>query len=265
MRLSYNEVADQIPQAVGAMDLPTMDGANTYIISKAVADSGFKVVLSGLGGDELFGGYPSFSRAAWVERWAPWLGFLPSSLRALAGGGGNKGKRVAELLDRNASLSARYAGLRALWSRNDLEQMALGDAPDWGDAITDDAPLASRVSVLELSGYMRSVLLRDSDVLSMAHGLELRVPLLDHVLVETCLKYGLADQEGSLLNKTWLLKAAGDLLPGGIADRPKQGFHPADGRMDARAVEGICWRRTCCNRWFGGIAGGQNQSTVGRF
>jgi asparagine synthase (glutamine-hydrolysing) len=71
---------------------------------------------------------------------------------------------------------------------------------------------------------MRSVLLRDSDVLSMAHGLELRVPFLDHVLVETCLRYGLADQEGSLLNKAWLLKAAGDLLPSGVADRPKQGF-----------------------------------------
>jgi asparagine synthase (glutamine-hydrolysing) len=71
---------------------------------------------------------------------------------------------------------------------------------------------------------MRSVLLRDSDVLSMAHGLELRVPFLDHTLVETCLKFGVAEQDGSVLNKPWLLKAAGDLLPPGIADRPKQGF-----------------------------------------
>ena len=224
VRLSHDEVAAQIPVAVGAMDLPTMDGANTYIISKAVADHGLKVVLSGLGGDELFGGYPSFQRAAWAERWAPSLGLAPRSLRALAAGGGNKGRRAAELLDRNVSLSARYASLRALWSQNDLEQMGLADAPDWGDAVAGNAPLASRVSVLELSGYMRSVLLRDSDVLSMAHGLELRVPFLDHVLVETCLKYSLADTEGSLLNKAWLLKATGDLLPRGVADRPKQGF-----------------------------------------
>jgi asparagine synthase (glutamine-hydrolysing) len=201
-----------------------MEGANTFIISKAVADRGFKVVLSGLGGDELFGGYPSFLRAAWAERWAPWLGLLPSSVRALAVGGGNKGRRAAELLERNATLSARYASLRALWSQDDLENMGLDGAPDWGDAVDDDAPLASRVSVLELSGYMRSVLLRDSDVLSMAHGLELRVPFLDHELVETCLKYDLADQDGSVLNKAWLLKTAGDLLPRGIADRPKQGF-----------------------------------------
>ncbi|MGA2140272.1 MAG: asparagine synthase (glutamine-hydrolyzing) [Verrucomicrobiia bacterium] len=224
VRLSYDEVAAQVPVAVRVMDLPTMDGANTFIISKAVADRGFKVVLSGLGGDELFGGYPTFLRAAWAECWAPWLGLLPSSVRALAVGGGNKGRRAAELLDRYAPLSARYASLRALWSQDDLERMGLADAPDWGDAVNGDAPLASRVSVLELSGYMRSVLLRDSDVLSMAHGLELRVPFLDHELVETCLKYDLADQDGSALNKAWLLKTAGDLLPRGIADRPKQGF-----------------------------------------
>ena len=224
VRLSQDEVAAQVPVAVGAVDVPTMDGASTFIISKAVADRGFKVVLSGLGGDELFGGYPTFPRAAWAERWAPSLGLLPSSIRALAVGGGNKGRRAAELLDRNASLSARYASLRALWSQDDLERMGLADAPDWGDTVDGDAPLASRVSVLELTGYMRSVLLRDSDALSMAHGLELRVPFLDHKLVETCLKFGLADQDGSVLNKAWLLKTAGDLLPQGIVGRPKQGF-----------------------------------------
>jgi asparagine synthase (glutamine-hydrolysing) len=224
VRLSHDQVAAQLPVAVGAMDSPTMDGANTFIISKAVADSGFKVVLSGLGGDELFGGYPSFARAVWAERWASSLGLVPRPLRAAAVGGGNRGQRVAELLDRDAPLSARYACLRSLWSRNELTRMGLADAPDWGDAVDGDAPLASQVSVLELSGYMRSVLLRDSDVLSMAHGLELRVPFLDHVLVETCLKYGVADQDGSIFNKAWLLKAAGDLLPPGIADRPKQGF-----------------------------------------
>lgn len=224
VRLSHDQIAAQVPVAVGAMDLPTMDGANTFIIAKAVADHGLKVVLSGLGGDELFGGYPSFGRAAWAERWAPSLGLVPRSLRALTAGGGNKGRRAAELLDRDASLSARYACLRSLWSQNDLETMGLADAPDLGDLVNGDAPVASRISVLELTGYMRSVLLRDSDVLSMAHGLELRVPFLDHALVETCLKYGVADQDGSVLNKTWLLKAAGDLLPPGIADRPKQGF-----------------------------------------
>jgi asparagine synthase (glutamine-hydrolysing) len=224
VRLSLDEVPDQISAAVDAMDLPTMDGANTYVIAKAVADHGFKVVLSGLGGDELFGGYPSFVRAAWAERWAPSLGLMPRSLRSLVVGGGSRGRRAAELLDRDVPLSERYASLRALWSQDDLEGMGLSNVPGWGDPVAADGPLASRVSVLELTGYMRSVLLRDSDVLSMAHGLELRVPFLDHLLVETCLKHALADQSESILTKAWLLKAAGDLLPDGIAERPRHGF-----------------------------------------
>jgi len=224
VRLSHNEVAAQIPAAVSAMDLPSMDGANTFVISKVVAERGLKVVLSGLGGDELFGGYPSFQRAAWAERWGQSVGLVPASWRAAFAGGGNRGWRAAELFERNASLPARYACLRSLWSRRELTEMGLAAAPDWGDATDGELSLPARISVLELTGYMRSVLLRDSDVLSMAHGLELRVPFLDHVLVETCLKYNVADQDGSALKKTWLLRAGRDLLPEGVADRPKQGF-----------------------------------------
>ena len=227
VRLSHEEVAAEVPDAVNAMDLPSMDGLNTYIISKAVADNGYKVVLSGLGGDELFGGYPSFARAEWAERWSRWLGNVPAGFRALVAGGGNKGRRAAELTDKGLSLRSRYSCLRALWSRSELQQMGIPDAPELTSAgVGEDADglLASRVSVMELTGYMRSVLLRDSDVLSMAHGLELRVPLLDHRLVETCLASGAARANGARLPKAWLLKAAGDLLPPGIADRPKQGF-----------------------------------------
>lgn len=225
IRLSHDEVAAQVPDAVRAMDLPTMDGLNTYIISKAVADNGFKVVLSGLGGDELFGGYPSFARAAWSERWAKRVGGMPRSWRVMLAGGGNRGERAAELLNRSATLQQRYDCLRALWSRTELVQMGIGEAPELAhDGTGNGAPLASRVCVLELTGYMRSVLLRDSDVLSMAHGLELRVPLLDHELVDDCLKHGTAVRNGSRMPKRWLVQAAGELLPEGLARRPKQGF-----------------------------------------
>jgi asparagine synthase (glutamine-hydrolysing) len=223
IRLSQEQVAAQVPDAVRAMDLPTMDGLNTYIISKAVADHGYKVVLSGLGGDELFGGYPSFARAASCARWAKWLRAIPEPVLSLAAGGGDRGQRAAELLEKGNTLTSRYAGLRALWSRKELARMGLIDVPGLAtDGLDPNAPLASRISVLELTGYMRSVLLRDSDVLSMAHGLELRVPYLDHLFVEDCLKLGTACPNGS--PKAWLLKAAGDLLPAGIAKRPKQGF-----------------------------------------
>jgi asparagine synthase (glutamine-hydrolysing) len=224
-RLSRAEIAAQVPAAVQSMDLPTVDGLNTYIISKAVADAGYKVVLSGLGGDELFGGYPSFKRAASCERWAQYLGRIPASWRAWLAGGGNKGLRAAELLERETSLEQRYACLRSLWSRQELAEMGIAETPSLArDVAQNGAPLAARVSILELTGYMRSMLLRDSDVLSMKHGLELRVPYLDHLLVEDCLRSGAACRNGENLPKSWLLKAAGDLLPEGIASRPKQGF-----------------------------------------
>ena len=225
IRLSHDEVAAQVPDAVRAMDLPTVDGLNTYIISKAVADNGYKVVLSGLGGDELFGGYSSFARAAWCERWAAHLGRVPRSWRVRWAGGGNRGSRAAELLEKQATLEQRYACLRSLWSRQELIEMGIDWTPELArDGGPEGAPLASRVSVLELTGYMRSMLLRDSDVLSMAHGLELRVPFLDHELVDDCLKYGTATRNGAHAPKEWLLKAAGDLLPRGISRRAKQGF-----------------------------------------
>lgn len=103
--------------------------------------------------------------------------------------------------------------------------MGIAEAPELArDEAQNGAPLASRVSLLELTGYMRSMLLRDSDVLSMIHGLELRVPYLDHLLVETALQNGAARRNGLDLPKWQLLEAAGDLLPCGIARRPKQGF-----------------------------------------
>ncbi|HUI06249.1 MAG TPA: asparagine synthase (glutamine-hydrolyzing) [Verrucomicrobiae bacterium] len=242
VRLSHEEVAAQVPDAVNAMDLPSMDGLNTYIISKAVAGHGYKVVLSGLGGDELFGGYPSFARAAWAERWSKWLGNVPAGVRALVAGGGNKGHRAAELTDKANSLRSRYSCLRALWSKSELQQMGISDPPELtSDAATadEDGLLASRVSVMELTGYMRSVLLRDCDVLSMAHGLELRVPLLDHRLVETCLASGAAQANGARLPKHWLLKAAGDLLPPAVADRPKQGFNLPMARWMQQPLRGF--------------------------
>jgi asparagine synthase (glutamine-hydrolysing) len=106
-----------------------------------------------------------------------------------------------------------------------LTDMGIAETPELArDGAQDGTPLASRVSILELTGYMRSMLLRDSDVLSMTHGLELRVPYLDHLLVETCLQTGAACRNGADLPKSSLLKAAGDLLPEGIARRSKQGF-----------------------------------------
>ncbi|MDX2039971.1 MAG: asparagine synthase (glutamine-hydrolyzing) [Acidobacteriota bacterium] len=218
--LSDDEAVEMVSEAVAAMDLPSADGVNTYVVSSAVARNGIKVVLSGLGGDELFGGYRSFALLPQMERWSALAGVLPKSFRRLAAGGGSKGERAAEMTDAGLNLTERYNTLRAMWSDGELLRMGF-DSVGYGL----EEPLAglsgaTQVSLLELQGYMRGTLLRDSDAMSMAHSLELRVPLLDHELVECCV----ATQVAGSGQKTSLLEAAGELLPDGIANRPKQGF-----------------------------------------
>ncbi len=218
--LSDDEAVEMVSAAVAAMDLPSADGVNTYVVSSAVARNGIKVVLSGLGGDELFGGYRSFALLPQMERWSALAGVLPKSFRQLAAGGGSKGERAAEIIGAGLNLTERYNTLRAMWSDGELLRMGF-DSVCYGL----EEPLAglsgaTQVSLLELQGYMRGTLLRDSDAMSMAHSLELRVPLLDHELVECCV----AAQVAGSGQKTTLLEAAGELLPDGIANRPKQGF-----------------------------------------
>lgn len=216
IRLSEAEVLAALPKAVEALDLPSADALNTYIVSQAVAEAGVKVVLSGLGGDELFGGYPSFRLLPRFERFSAVLGRFPADLRRYRAGG-----RSEQATRHDVSFQYRYQSMRAFWS--DAELRALGVAVDAGFGDIDpgeEFTLTARAGVCELQGYMRSTLLRDSDCMSMAHSLELRVPLLDHMLVEYCLRNNAAAPG----TKRALLAAAEDLLLRGTALRRKQGF-----------------------------------------
>jgi asparagine synthase (glutamine-hydrolysing) len=223
VRLADGEAAAVAPEAVRALDLPSADGLNTWIVSRAVAQHGVKVVLSGLGGDELFGGYPTFRQLALAERWSPLLGLVPAGVRGRARRGGS-GERAAEMTARGVPLVERYESLRAFWSRRELQSMGLDSgiglgAEDPGPAL----PAATRISALELGGYMRSTLLRDADAMSMAHSLELRVPLLDHELVLACLRNGAASAAPRGY-KALLKRAAGHVLPAGTGRGGKRGF-----------------------------------------
>jgi asparagine synthase (glutamine-hydrolysing) len=224
VRLSDAEAASLVPEAVRALDQPSADGVNTYVVSRAVAREGLKVVLSGLGGDELFGGYRTFRLLALAERWSPLVGLVPARVRRGARRGG-AGERAAEMTSRGTPLALRYESLRAFWSRRELESMGLDPgiglgAEDPGPAV----PAATRISVLELGGYLRSTLLRDADAMSMAHSLELRVPFLDHELVESCLRNRAAARRPWRDYKGLLRRAAGDSLPAGIGEGGKRGF-----------------------------------------
>lgn len=216
VRLQDSQVVAEVPLAVAAMDLPSIDGVNTFIVSRAVRSSGIKVVLSGLGGDEVFGGYPSFRLLPRAMKWAAWGGCIPRRFAQLFPGF----ERHFEMMQPALSLGERYSVLRALWSQSELRRMGLTTSPDLIEDPNPALPLNTRISLLELSVYVRSVLLRDSDVMSMAHSLELRVPFLDHRLVAHALRNHLAGSG----RKDKLIAAFSDVLPARTLGRAKQGF-----------------------------------------
>lgn len=217
LTLSASQALHWLEEGLQALDVPSADGLNTYLISRAVADQGIRVALSGLGADELFGGYPSHRLVPWLTR----LRGLPPPLRhrllrALLPRLGRKLADVQHWEPWQLALALRR------WASN-RELQAAGLPPvAWP---SPPLPLPrhrwAKISSAELFGYTEPMLLRDSDVLSMACGLEVRVPFLDQRIQE--LVWALP---ASLLRpgKALLRAACADLFPPGYLERPKQGF-----------------------------------------
>jgi asparagine synthase (glutamine-hydrolysing) len=218
IELSDAEVIQLVQDAVAKMDLPSVDAINTYIVARKVAEAGIKVALSGLGGDELFGGYPSFADVPRLK----WLALLPAPLRRILRLAGATGRRLADLPD--GDVSTLTAWRRRTWT--DAMQRAAGlplvavDAEP-PPALPDDF---ARISWAELTGYMRHMLLRDSDQMSMAVSLELRVPFLDHELASYVLSLPRREKARPGRPKSLLIEACRDLLPREVHDRSKMGF-----------------------------------------
>ncbi|MCE9608911.1 MAG: asparagine synthase (glutamine-hydrolyzing) [Chthoniobacter sp.] len=219
IRLSSEEVIETVKEAVMKMDLPSIDGVNTYIVAQQVAKKGFKVALAGVGGDELFGGYPQFLAAPRLK----YLALVPQPLLDLALRL-KKGRHF--LTDLPGSVDA---GLCDQWSRRSWHSALLQTAGLSPRAIPielrpelhDDF---ARISWSELSHYLRDMLLRDSDQMSMGVSLEVRVPFLDHELVEFLLGLPAAMKEQPDQIKSLLVEATADLLPTEIYQRKKMGF-----------------------------------------
>jgi asparagine synthase (glutamine-hydrolysing) len=219
IQLSEEEVIHSVTEAVGKLDLPSVDAINTYIVSRAVAAHGVKVALSGLGGDELFGGYPSFRDVPRLQL----LATLPRFLRRIVGLAGNLGDRLADLP------GTGDAGELARWRRRFLTDNMIrraglpiaSEPPEVPLAVPDDF---AQISWAELTGYMRRMLLRDADQMSMAVSLEMRVPFLDHELVEYVLGLPAAVKKRYSGVKGLLVEACRDLLPPSVYERPKAGF-----------------------------------------
>ena len=239
IRLQPEDFKNLLPLALDAMDHPSGDGPNTYVVSKVTREAGITMALSGLGGDEVFAGYDVFHRAQRLERLS-WLGNIPALLRRPAGEvlrlarGGVAGDKLAELFAApNWSFGKTYPLVRAVqqdamlmrWKRgghlhaNRVEALAA-----WAERAYPGAnQLLSRVSVAEMTSYMQNVLLRDTDQMSMAVALEVRVPFLDYTLVEYVMRLSDALKQPTT-PKRLLVSALSDLLPEAVVNRPKMGF-----------------------------------------
>jgi asparagine synthase (glutamine-hydrolysing) len=243
MEISERDFLNEIPTILRALDQPTADGVNTYFISKVAREAGLKVVLSGLGGDEVFFGYnyypllirsfavmramtslPAAFREALIsmvqpfaayqkqDRWNRWR-YLRG--RQLADGlyllfrGFFDGRTACDLLgiseaELNGILESQFADIRF---QGGLEPADV-----------------RRMQYTEMKRYLHDQLLRDSDTFSMAHSIELRVPLLDHVLVERCARIATRHKVSRTVNKPLLLAAAQHPALEEIAARQKRGF-----------------------------------------
>lgn len=230
------QVVDLLPRYITALDQPTGDGLNTFLVSWAAAQH-VKVVLSGLGGDELFAGYGHFRELQQAERLAPVWRALPQPLRQatnyalqhLATYTGRAG--IGEIGDWLAGdYLSRYTRRRTLFGNAQQRTLLQAGYPIYSPRtilqpyLAPDLDIINQTSRLELLGYMAHTLLRDSDMLSMAHSLELRVPLIDHKLVEFVLGIPGSQKLYNYQVKPLLTSTLADLLPSEIITRRKQGF-----------------------------------------
>jgi asparagine synthase (glutamine-hydrolysing) len=213
---------------ITAADQPSIDGLNTFAVSKVARDFGMKVVLSGVGGDEIFGGYKSFRSVPRLTKWHRRLQLagVGAVSGRIAGTAGAKGRRVEEWLDGPVTLSRTYEMFRGIFTGDEARILTahfLGADPSAPAPLPDPPPGddADRISALELSRYMRNQLLRDADVMSMAWGLELRVPFLDHELFA---RVAAIPSALRLQPHKRLLTASVGELPEWIVNQPKRGF-----------------------------------------
>jgi len=255
IHLSAARALNEIDRAIQAMDQPSVDGPNTYFVSAAVREAGLKVALSGLGGDEIFAGYRHFRtfgpacRLSGLVR-SPWARAAMRSLSGMTEWLPSGWRKLAALGACEGDPGAIYSVLRSIYvpaERRRFMMSPLGEDATHCQARLqsgkrrsegDDDPV-NTYSAFELSNYLRNTLLRDADTMSMAHGLEVRVPFLDHKVVEYAFRIHGSAKLRDGVNKPSLVDAVPE-LPSQSVNRPKMGFSlPLD-----------AWCRGPLKTWF---------------
>ena len=235
VKITQKDFHDSFDEIFEAMDQPTIDGVNSFFVAKAAKEAGLKAVLSGLGADEIFLGYPHFSKAELLRKIQHLPRFLKSPLKL----GNLLGDRYSKLsYFVNDDILSFYLGIRGLFSPKETAKILgvnLNEVEDFiinmGTSDVQKLHPVDLLSYLELKFYLQNQLLKDTDFMSMHHSIEVRVPFLDHKLVEYVssltpdLKLkNLKTKEPKNINKPLLVDAVRDLLPQEIFTRPKMGF-----------------------------------------
>ena len=248
LRLTQRIFRDQLDDALNSLDQPTFDAINTYFVSRIVRQTGTKVALAGTGGDELFGGYRSFAELPRVRRAARLSRLFPAAAIGTAAAvatrvyGGSPGEvlpqtrwgKLADALTSGSELLDLYQIAYGLFTRDFLGQLSsvfsavpFGLPAEWASRlqrlIAGETDLAA-ISILELTCFLGERLLRDTDTVSMAMSLEIRVPYLDHVLIELLASLDDRTRFEPLGAKRLLRRLALKDLDPTIFDRPKTGF-----------------------------------------
>ena len=231
INLSASEFLKDIPSAIAAIDFPSGDGPNTYAVSKAAKEAGITVAISGLGGDELFAGYPVFQYMTSIEKsFILKLSYpLRKSVSLLLSsfGAARSLRKKAELLGlKQADIAHAFPLVRKVWNANELltrKTKHFEIEKNFKFIFEKNAPILNRVSAAEIESYMQHVLLRDSDQMSMAHSLEIRVPFLDHKVVELATHLS-NDLKYPSSPKKFLTETFADILPNEVVNRKKMGF-----------------------------------------
>jgi asparagine synthase (glutamine-hydrolysing) len=245
LTVTCDEVLERLDAALSALDQPSIDGLNTFFVSAAATEAGLKVALSGLGGDEVFGGYSTFHRTPQLQRIASLGGIVPDGLRAAMSAAvsgaseniapGDAARKIAALWNEPGSLPDAYFFSRALFTPPQVRHLLPGATNGngklpWWNWLSQSAEHArlldsfTAVSCMEAQSYLVSTLLRDTDSMSMAHSLEVRVPFLDHELVEFVTQLPESAKVRRGVPKALLVSALGDLLPQQVVEQPKRGF-----------------------------------------